>query len=231
MLHQAELQNALEIQERCFKLLRWLENAIREGLVTASMAHAVTDESHAVQGWLEAHLGDIPPECLPNPDQMEPFAHFFSTYLETSFDFIAKPADRYVSACCCGCCQYLAAPQHVRPKSLTKADKDRAEKLRLRRLEMLAREEGRPSFELHLREALKDEKVRMAASFSAYGAALLDRLKGISDGPAVLALWRHFAWNRNGSPIHGFKLKTTQILHAEETLIALLYQQAAATTP
>jgi hypothetical protein len=93
---------------------------------------------------------------------------------------------------------------------------------------MLAREECLPSFELRIRESLADEELRLQASFSAYGAALLDRLKGISDGPAVLALWRDFAWNQNGSSNRDFKLKTKLITDAEKALIVLLRSQAIA---
>lgn len=93
---------------------------------------------------------------------------------------------------------------------------------------MLAREEGLPSFELRIRESLEDATIRQQASLSAYGAALLERLKGISSGPAVLALWRDFAWNQNGSPNRAFKLKTNHITDAEKNLVNMLQSHARA---
>ncbi len=228
MLSFNELQNALEIQNRCFKLLQWLARAVGEGFISVSKAHGFADASHAVKAWVESHFYNLPLDCRPEPEQMEPFANFFGTYLETSFDLIANPADRYVSACGCSCCLYLAAPQYLKPKSLTRADKERAIKLRVRRLEVLAREEGLPFDESRLHEVLVDEKLLIAASLSAYGTELLDRLKGISEGPAVLALWRHFAWNRNGSPIRNFKLQASNILQAEQSLLSVLRVQADA---
>ena len=73
-----------------------------------------------------------------------------------------------------------------------------------------------------------DEAVQRCASLSAYGSALLDRLKGISDGPAVLALWRDIAWTSSGSPNRNFKLKAKDILNAEQTLIKTLSEQGNA---
>jgi len=177
---------------------------------------------------VETHFFNLPSDCRPLADEMEPFSNFFGTYLETSFDLVANPGERYESTCGCDCgfCLRIVRPQHIRAKSLSRVDKERAHRLRIRRLEMLAREEGLPSFELCIRESLEDATIRQQASLSAYGAALLERLKGISSGPAVLSLWRDFAWNPNGSPNRDFKLKTKQIIEAETKLITLLQQHA-----
>lgn len=228
MLSQTDIEHALSIQNRCYKLLLWLGNAVREGFVPVVKAHAVTDVGHAAKTWVETHFFNLPEDCRPLADEMEPFSSFFGTYLETSFDIISNPGTRYESTCGCDCgfCLRIVRPQHIRPKSLTREDKERAHKLRIRRMEMLAREEGLPSFELRIRESLADDSCRLQASFSAYGAALLDRIKGISDGPAVLALWRDFAWTRHGSPNRDFKLKTKHIIDSEKALLDLLRRHA-----
>lgn len=230
MLSIEELNRAIEVQGRSFKLLQWLAKAIREGFVPLTKAHDVTEAAHAAKAWIERHYHSLPFECRPDDDQMEEFANFFGSYLETSFDIVEAPVERYVSECGCFCpmCRRLANPQRLKAKSLTKEDKNRAAKLRVRRMEMLAREEGLPLFELSVRESLQDEAVLRCASLSAYGSALLDRLKGISDGPAVLALWRDIAWTPNGSPNRKFKLKAQDILIAEQTLIKTLHEQPTA---
>jgi len=229
MLSKPEIEFALSIQGRCFKLLQWLGNAINEGFVPVMKAHDVTNAGHAARSWVETHFYNLPNECRPLSDEMVPFANFFGTYLETSFDIIANPKDRYVSDCDCFCsyCVRVARAQHLKPKSLTREDKERAAKLRVRRMEMLAREEGLPSFELRIKESLNDESLRFQASLSAYGDALLDRLKGISDGPAVLALWRDFAWTREGNPNRLFKLQARQILESEQKLLCVLQNHAS----
>lgn len=228
MLTSTDIDYAISIQNRCYKLLQWLGNAVREGFVPVVKAHAVADAGHAAKAWVETHLFNLPADCRPLADEMEPFSNFFGTYLETSFDLVADAKAEYVSNCGCFCpiCRQLANPRHLKPKSITRDDKERAHRLRIRRLEMLAREEGLPSFELRIRESIGHEAIRQQASLSAYGAALLERLKGISSGPAVLALWRDFAWNQNGSPNRDFKLKTKAIIEAETKLITVLQQHA-----
>ena len=228
MLPLKQLEHAIDIQGRSFKLLQWLAKAIREGFVPLTKAHDLTDASHATQAWINGHYHNLPFECRPEPDHIDEFTNFFGSYLETSFDIIEAPAERYVSdgSCYCAMCRRLAYPQHLKAKSLSKADKNRAAKLRVRRMEMLAREEGLPFVEAVMRESLKDIVVQHYASLSAYGSAMLDRLNGYSDGPAVLALWRDFAWTSSGAPNRQFKLKAKDILLAEQKLIEILREQA-----
>jgi hypothetical protein len=230
MLPLKQLEHAIEIQGRAFKLLQWLAKAIREGFVPLTKAHDVADAAHAAKAWIEGHYHNLPFDCRPEQSELEEFANFFGSYLDTSFDIVEAPAERYVSECDCFCamCRRLANPQHLKAKSLTKVDKNRAAKLRVRRIEMLALEEGLPFKEPLVHELLQDADVRRSASLSAYGSELLERLNGFSDGPAVLALWRDFAWNQNGSPNRDFKLKTKLITDAEKALIVLLRSQATA---
>jgi hypothetical protein len=56
---------------------------------------------------------------------------------------------------------------------------------------------------------------------------LLSRIKGISAGPAVLALWRGFAWTKQGSPKNDFKLSTEMIIDSEVRLSEILHRIAA----
>ncbi|WP_395739614.1 hypothetical protein [Prosthecobacter sp.] len=228
MLAKSDIEFALSIQNRCFKLLLWLGNAIREGFVPLIKAHDLAGAGHAARSWVETHFYNLPDECRPLSDELTPFANFFGTYLETSFDLVARPKERYFSSCGCFCpwCSRLAQAQHLKPKALTREDKERAAKLRLRRMEMIAREEKLPSYELRIKDCLSDESLRIQASLSAYGAALLNRLKGISDGPAVLALWRDFAWSSNGAPLRRFKLQSKHILEAEQRLLGVLQNHA-----
>lgn len=229
MLDSNHLEKAIAIQNRCFNLLQWLGKAIREGFIPVTKAHDVADAGHAAKAWVEKHLHNLPPACRPETDEIEIFANFFGTYLETSFDVIAKPGERYINECGCFCpmCSRLANPQHLKAKSVTREEKNRAAKLRLRRMEMLAREENLPSFELRIRESLHHDSVQVQASLSAYGSALMDRLNGISHGPSILALWRDFAWTKAGAPNRSFKLKATVILDAEQNLLTLLRSHAA----
>ena len=230
MLPLKQLELAIEIQSRSFKLLQWLAKAIHEGFVPLTKAHDVADAAHAAQSWIEGHYHNLPLECRPDPAHIKEFANFFGSYLETSFDIIETPPERYVSECGCFCpmCRRLANPQHLKTKSLTKMDKNRAAKLRIRRIEMLALEEGLPFNESLVHESLQDAEVRRSASLSAYGSELLERLNGFSDGPAVLALWRDFAWTSTGAPNRQFKLNAELIHQAEQKLTHIVREHSLA---
>lgn len=230
MLPIKELDRAIEIQGRAFKLLQWLSRAIREGFIPLTKAHEVADAAHATKAWIEGHYHNLPFDCRPEQSELEEFANFFGSYLDTSFDIVEAPAERYVSECGCYCpmCRRLANPQHLKAKSLTKVDKNRAAKLRVRRIEMLALEEGLPFNELSVYESLQDAEFRHSASLSAYGSELLERLNGFSDGPAVLALWRDFAWTAAGAPNRQFKLKAELIHQAEQKLTHIVREHSLA---
>ncbi len=224
MIAQTEVEYALSIQERSFKLLQWLGKAVREGFVPTVLAHEVAGAGEAARFWLQHLLFSLPMDCRPSEEEMDAFANFFGTYLETSFDLEENPKQRFESGCGCYCplCRRLADPQNLKPKSLTPQDRKRAAKLRLRRLEELSLGSGIGFDEDRAHSILDIESHRLDASISAYASALLERLRGFSDGPAVLALWRDFAWNRSGAPIRNFKLRANDILEAEIRLLSLL---------
>jgi hypothetical protein len=69
------------------------------------------------------------------------------------------------------------------------------------------------------RSLLDEPAVRRAAGYAAYGGSLLDRLRGETDGPAVLALWREVAWTRAGSPIKDFQLDVRDFIASEQRLL------------
>jgi hypothetical protein len=224
MIAQSELEFALSVQERSYRLLQWLGDAVRKGFVPIVLAHDVAGAGAAAKHWLERQQGSLPVACRPTDQELDAFANFFGTYLETSFDLDEKSKMRRVSTCGCYCpfCLRLVESRNLIPKSLDSHDKKRAAKLRLRRLEELSIESGLVFNEDRARSILGIESQRVDASMSAYAFALLERLRGFSDGPAVLALWRDFAWNRSGAPIHQFKLRANDILEAEIRLTGLL---------
>lgn len=224
MITRTNIEFALSIQERSFKLLQWLAKAVREGFVPIVLAHDMAGAGDAARCWLQRQRGSLPVACRPADEEIEAFANFFGTYLETSFDLKKSPTKRLASSCGCYCsfCLRLVESRNLIPKKPTPQDKKRAAKLRLRRLEELALEAGAGFNEDGARSILEVESQRLDASRSAYASALLERLQGFSDGPAVLAPWRDFAWNRSGAPIHDFKLRANDILEAESRLLSLL---------
>lgn len=224
MITQTDIEFALSIQERSFKLLQWLAKTVREDFVPIVLAHDVAGAGDAARYWLQRQRGSLPVACRPADEEIDAFANFFGTYLETSFDLKRSTTKRLASSCGCYCsfCLRLVESRNLSPKTLTPQDKKRAAKLRLRRLEELALEAGTDFNQDRASSILEVESQRLDASRSAYASALLERLRGFSDGPAVLALWRDFAWHRSGAPIHDFKLRANDILEAESRLLSLL---------
>jgi len=224
MIAQTDIEFALSIQERSFKLLQWLSKAVRDGFVPIVLAHDVAGAGAAAKYWLQRQALSLPHACRPTEEEMDAFANFFGTYLETSFDLDEKSRQRAVSQCGCYCafCCRIVESRNLRTKTLSAQDKKRATKLRLRRLEELALESGIVFREEVAHSILGTETNRLDTSISAYASALLERIKGFSEGPAVLALWRDFAWHRSGAPIRNFKLHAKQILDAETRLVTLL---------
>jgi hypothetical protein len=94
--------------------------------------------------------------------------------------------------------------------------------MRLNTLLNLAAEHRLKAGNVNIDDVLADRQALEDASLVAYGYDLLQREKGIANGPAVLALWRTFAWNESGSPKHGFRLKANVIVDAEYRLLSLL---------
>lgn len=131
-------------------------------------------------------------------------------YLVNSFDFLSNPGMQLHSPeahCLCPICSWLINAPHLKAKKVRPRDKRRAQAMRVHALLNLVAEH-RPTSE--------------AASLLAYGRDLLQRERGIANGPAVLARWRGFAWEESGSPKHHFRLTAEAIVDAEERLLNLL---------
>jgi len=60
---------------------------------------------------------------------------------------------------------------------------------------------------------------RRHAAYIAYGHCLIQRLRGETEGAAVLALWRLIAWDARGGTRKGFALMVDDFKVAEAELI------------
>src|SRR4029079_17947710 len=67
-------------------------------------------------------------------------------------------------------------------------------------------------------ELLRDPELRERVGLCAYAADLLERIEGRAIGAASLALWRAFAWTRQGSPRKNFVLTADEIMAAQDVL-------------
>lgn len=222
MLPRDQIENAVEIQQKSYKLLLWLADAIDRGFITFTRAHEYSSAADTAYEWIQEHYHNLPEAGRPQRKRLREFSNYFGSYVTTSFDLVDKPGARLESRCGCFCsfCAHLANASHLRPKKLRKRDKNMAREQRISRLIMLAEEES-----IHIDPdtaamIAADPVFLRNAAYSAYALSLLERIRGDEGGHYALALWREIAWKPEGSPIKGFQLKADDILDAERQLIA-----------
>lgn len=184
----------------------------------------------AAAEWVGKNAQSFPAELRPDPSDLRALGLFFGTYLQTSFDLIPDPGRRLYSVdahCFCPLCSWLVNAPHLRTKRVTKQAKRVATRLEYDWVESLATEAGHPRPAEVAVQLVDDELPRGVSALGAYGVELLERLEGRSQGPAVLALWRRFAWTREGSPKKGFRLTAEKILDTEQEVVRRLERSAA----
>jgi hypothetical protein len=221
MLNLLDIQRAVDLQQRSYRLLRWLGTAIDAGQVGLDQLHDTLSLAQAARAFLDANLTALPPEHRPAPEELQAFANMFASYLTTSFDLLPNPGTRGLSPCGCTCelCIYLVSAPHLAPKKLAPVDKVRARGLEIRCIEAVARERG-VVLGAGAAEALADlDSLREPLAMATYGRELLKRMVGDFEGPEVLALWRRFAWTVKGSPKKGFTFTMQSILDAETAVV------------
>lgn len=230
MLNQSEMLRLVNMQHRSYRLFEWMAKAVSQGFLRFETAHDYSTLPEAAEGWILEHYLNIPEYARPVRDDLPASCAFFSTYLTNPFDLVSNAGKQLYSPdahCFCPMCSWLVDAPSLKTKKLQPADKRRAQKLRLNALLNLAAEHRLNVGEDAIAEFLNERQASEDASLLAYGFDLRQRETGIAEGPAVLALWRGFAWNESGSPKSGFRLKAKLIVEAENRLLALLQAEPA----
>jgi hypothetical protein len=220
-LHKLDL--AVEMQAKSYALLKWVGQSVSSGLLSFRTAHEYSTLPVAAAGWIDKHYLNIPDAARVDPNDIPVFANFFSTYLENSFDLIANPGKIKFSPdahCFCPMCSWMIDAPNLKTKSLSAADKKRALKMQVHSILQLGFDVGARLDESRAEAIVSDHGE--ATALLAYGHDLIQRLDAVATGPAVLALWRRFAWNSSGSPKPKFRLSAKLILDAESELRTLI---------
>jgi hypothetical protein len=208
----------------------WISDAVGAGRIRpADLAYHGTSFAAATD-WLKANLNGIPESLRPDPCEFDDFAAFFSTYLTSSFDVVARPGTRgtgpraggVIGLCDCPLCLRMANAPHLQTKKITGRDKRRANVLMGDFLARFARDKGVELGDECIDQLVAGEETRRPLAYLTYGYWLIERLSGDSDGPAILALWRIIAWEPRGGTRPGFKLELNDILEAEKTIAAAI---------
>jgi hypothetical protein len=223
LLDQHKLDLAVEMQAKSYALLKWVGQSVSSGLLSFRTAHEYSTLPLAAAGWIEKHYLNIPDAARVDPKDVPIFANFFSTYLENSFDLIANPGKIKFSPdahCFCPMCSWMIDAPNLQTKSLSAADKKRALKMQVHSILQLGFDVSARLDESRAETIVSNNGE--ATALLAYGHDLIQRLDAVANGPAVLALWRRFAWNSSGSPKPKFRLSAKMILDAESELRTLV---------
>lgn len=221
MLNKKEIRRAVDMQVRSYRLLLWTADAVTKGFIDFKTVHEYTSFSEATTEWILTHYLNIPENARINKEEIKEFSAFFTTYLENSFDIIADPGKRLYSPgshCFCPCCSWMVNAPNLKTKKPSSADKRRARKLKISAVQQLALNQRIVLDEAKAIEIVDDPNLRESTSMVTYAYDLLNRMNGIAIGPAVLVLWRGFAWTRKGSPKKNFELSADMIFESEEKL-------------
>jgi hypothetical protein len=157
--------------------------------------------------------------------EVDMFANLFASYLLTSFELVEEPGVRMTATDCgCSCvlCRHLVAAPHLRARRISDHEKDRAHSLKVDYLKRLAAECRGKLSDLEAGVLVGASETAEPIALATYGEALVARCHGSSGEPALLALWREFAWTRTGSPRRDFELNAETILDAEALLVRAL---------
>lgn len=219
MLHARELRVMVDLQQRSYRLLLWLTRHADRGVLTYPAVHVGIADEVAARQWIEANWNGLPADARPKGNrELEPFANLFGSYLVNSFDLLPDPGVESTpgsSACECPVCTRIVARSHLQPKKVLHADKRRARALKYDHVVALAAESGTHMDDPSIDALIDDADLRRDLAVATYAEQLLQRSRGESEGPAVLALWREFAWTKGGSPDPDFELDAEAILRAE----------------
>jgi hypothetical protein len=228
IMETQELERALDFQEKGYQLILWLGSLADGAKVSFDQVHEAATMSEAARRWLERHRTALPERCRIDPEDVGPFANVVASFLSSSFDLVAHPGTKRVTDCGCICewCSYAVAASHLRTKKVSKRDKARARRLQADLLMERALKNGRTLSDDQALCITDDERLGEAAAVITYADELIRRMKGLYEGPAVLALWRRFAWNREGSPKKNFRL-TIDAVRKAEARIQQAIQQAS----
>ncbi len=228
MIWNETIDNVISLHQKAYKLLLWVQGAMDSGWISPGSAHKNMSAADVTKDWLLKHYSNIPKGARPskdNQDAIDAFCNLFSTFLVTSFDINEQPGKRLYSEaahCFCPMCSYMIQVSYLKPKKLTKKDKARAKKLKLNALRQLCLDVDLEWQEEFIENLSENKDTFEETAIIAYSYELVRRAKGVVEGPAVLVLWRDFAWNKSGGPKKNFKFGIEIVTKAKDEIVKRL---------
>jgi hypothetical protein len=229
MFDEQQMTRLLALHSKSYALLRWVKESLRTGRVSFSVVHDAGDSFAAAEEWFGRHWANLPEDVRPAQPDVPILARLFVSFLATSF-LLNRSSLRRVSPCGCGCpfCSYLQVGPNLDLRTPSKKDFERATQLKRIYLSRMASELTLQSSHRAIEVVLARSDLRESLAIATWGAELLRRAEFRSQGEAVLALWREFAWS-NGKPNRTFKITARAVCAAERLICDSLvaYQREA----
>ncbi len=229
MFDPDELRRVVQMHEKSYRLLKWMNSALRRRVLAFDVVHSAMSMAEAASEWLSRHCDNIPADARPQDVDLKAFANLFSSYLATSFELQAKPLATLYSPCGCYCswCSYIAAGSNLKPRRITPGARRDAQELKRVYLRSMSVEMPIPVSEMTISRALEDSTISEDLAWATYGRELLRRTEFTSQGIGVLVLWREIAWDKEGQIKPKFRLSPERIIAAEKRLIERLASAAS----
>jgi hypothetical protein len=70
MFERSQIERAVDLQQRSYKLLRWMIDAIDRGFISIGAAHTFSTFPEATTAWIDRHYNDLPNAARPPRDDM-----------------------------------------------------------------------------------------------------------------------------------------------------------------
>jgi len=97
MLSPQEITRAVNLQQRSYRLLKWMADAVSKGFINFDTAHDYSSVPEATEKWILRHYDNIPPNARPGRSELPEFCAMFSTYLTNSFVLVREPGKQLYS--------------------------------------------------------------------------------------------------------------------------------------
>jgi hypothetical protein len=212
LLDRGSIERALHLNHLGHELMKWLGNVERTSGPSFDRIHHQMSVPEAAREWVTRNYATLPVRCRPAPEDLASFANLVGTYLETSFELVPDRR-RFDSSCGCMCpmCAAFVDIGSLKTRTLDRHDKEDARRL----LRVYLRDRAAELDQTIDDELAETTALRDSLAMAAWARELLHRLDGHTAGPAVLALWRMFAWLPTGSPKPDFTLTTDDVMEAD----------------
>lgn len=99
MFDPGELQHVIQMQEKSYRLLKWMNSALRRRVLAFDVVHSAMSMAEAAGEWIDRHCDNIPSDVRPQKNELRAFANLFSSYLATS---LKTWRGRHTAANSCG---------------------------------------------------------------------------------------------------------------------------------